>query len=40
MTNEAELAELLNEDNQNQTAKAIADGIDDYFNIDGNKESN
>lgn len=40
MTNESELAKLINEDNQKAIAKAIADGIDNYFNIGDNKESN
>ncbi len=40
MTNEAELAELINEGNQKDIAKAIADGIDNYFNTSSNKETN
>lgn len=40
MTNESELAQLINEDNQKLIAKSIANGIDNYFNISGNKESN
>lgn len=40
MTNEAELAELINEANQKEIAKAIADGIDNYFNTSINKETN
>jgi N-acetylmuramoyl-L-alanine amidase len=40
MTNEAELAKLQNQENQKAIAKAIADGIDAYFNISGSEESN
>lgn len=40
MTNESELTQLSKEDNQKAIAKAIANGIDDYFNISNNRESN
>jgi len=40
MTNEAELAEIINESNQKKMAKAIADGIDEYFGIKSDKENN
>jgi N-acetylmuramoyl-L-alanine amidase len=36
MTNDEELAELTNEENQKETAKSIADGIDAYFNEENN----
>ena len=40
VTNESEVAQLVNEEHQKQTAEAIADGIDKYFGIEDNKESN